>query len=200
MGTLRVRVVETLDMSRLTVKAQFALHSLHQSVGMSLGVFNFEVFHQLGAVEPCCTQRELQQLALISTLRNGKVDTLKELHLRQKWHYNLALKFAQNILDNVLYAYREHLSFVCLNTRREGKGLHSDNGATLDSEEVAVRLVALDVEREEVGIDDICTDNNRLCTILLKCIKSCLEALSRLKAQLCGSSVHLPLKVTLYGA
>ena len=51
MGPLQIGVVEAFDVPRLAVEAQFLLQGIHQPLGISFGILDFEVLELLGAVD-----------------------------------------------------------------------------------------------------------------------------------------------------
>ena len=190
-GTLQVRVVETLDMARLMFEVQLTTQSLHQSFGMAFGVADFEIFQLLSAVDSCPFLRKLQQFELVATLRNGESNALEKLHIGQKWHHNFACQSPRNAFADLLNCLCQHLLRIVFDTERKLRSERSCYCAIDDSHEIAIGRVVIDDERKDVQREERRIDNHRLTRIVLQRRQTSLVACRRLETQLSRSLVHL---------
>ena len=88
MGPLQIGVVEAFDVPRLAVEAQFLLQGIHQPLGISFGIFDFEVLELLGAVDTGALLRVFEQFELFVALGHREGHTVEQQRRRRQERYD----------------------------------------------------------------------------------------------------------------
>ena len=201
MGPLQIGIVETLDMARLPVEMQFFLHGVHQTVGVALGILDFEVLELLGAVDAGAFLRKLQQIELLAALGNGEGDAVEQQGSggQERNDYFARQLPARDMLDDMLDSQGEHVALVSPDARGKTHGRDADDRPVADTDEIAISHIVVGQERKDVDVDDAGADDDRPAGVMVQSVEPLFVALRLLEPQRRGSPGHLLLQVAPHG-
>ena len=187
-------------MAGLAVEVQFALHGVHQALGMAFGILYFEVLHLLGAVYARALERELQQFGFLAALGHREDHLVeKQRRRRQQRHYDLARKVMRDVVDDVLYGHCQHLGLRCLHAGAQLDRMQRYDRAVAQAYEVAVYHVIVLQQRKDVAVDDLGADDDRAALVILQRIEPLFETLRRLELERRGRLLHVPFEIAAHG-
>ena len=201
MGPLQIGVVEAFDVPRLAVEAQFLLQGIHQPLGISFGILDFQVLELLGAIDTGALLREFEQFELFAALGHREGHTVEQQRRRRQERYDdLTGQRPGNMLDDMLDGQRQHVAFVAPDTRLEFHGINAHDRPVADTHEIAIGHIVVRKQRKNIHVDDLRTDDHRLARIVVQRIEALLVALRQFEFQFPGSALHLLFEVATHGA
>ena len=188
-GALYVRVIETLHVSRQLLQTEIALHggerAHHSLVGVEL-LHTFEFIHLelLGVL-----QRQLEQLALVATLRNHKMHVL-ELGIgnhRHKHVFQLQGKAFAQLVDG--YRHQFLVGFIEPSLIFQRKRLN--NRAIAHMHEIHISRIVVAQQTEHVDVVQLLIHHLALGTVFFDEQILFFESLRLLETQFASQASHL---------
>lgn len=125
------------------------MQGIHQPLGISFGILDFQVLELLGAIDTGALLREFEQFELFAALGHREGHTVEQQRRRRQERYDdLTGQRPGNMLDDMLDGQRQHVAFVAPDTRLEFHGINAHDRPVADTHEIAIGHIVVRKQRK----------------------------------------------------